>query len=268
MKRKMLNIVAILMIFLGVIFLFFSEIVTIIFEVRSEKVLENLKKEAKDQKQEDLFYKKAYEYNQKIYFQKQKKLKDAWSYEKIPIDFEKNKNIFGYIQIPKMQEKLPLYLGATKENLKKGAAILGQTSLPLGQKNSNCVIAAHRGYQGIPYFREIECLNLGDLVIIKNSWETLKYYVYKIKIIKPYETDNIRIKKGKDMITLLTCHPYRGNGKYRYIVYCIRNDEQKAKRKSDRIIYRSSIKKIEKEKKMRLICILFLIFCGYHRKRR
>ena len=35
---------------------------------------------------------------------------------------------------------------------------MGGTSLPLGIKNSNCVIAAHRGYKGIPYFREIERL--------------------------------------------------------------------------------------------------------------
>ena len=57
-----------------------------------------------------------------------------------------------------MNVKLPLYLGATLENLRKGAAVMGETSLSLGTKDSNCVIAAHRGYQGIPYFREIEKL--------------------------------------------------------------------------------------------------------------
>ena len=40
---------------------------------------------------------------------------------------------------------------------------MGQTSLPLGKRDSNCVIAAHRGYQGIPYFRDIEELKIGDL---------------------------------------------------------------------------------------------------------
>ena len=76
-----------------------------------------------------------------------------------------------------MHVKLPLYLGATLENMRKGAAIMGETSLPIGTKNSNCVIAAHRGYQGIPYFREVEKLNVGDRVIIQNPWEKLSYRV-------------------------------------------------------------------------------------------
>lgn len=56
--------------------------------------------------------------------------------------------------------------------MRKGAAIMGETSLPIGTKNSNCVIAAHRGYQGIPYFREIEKLNVGDKVTIQNHGKT------------------------------------------------------------------------------------------------
>ena len=92
------------------------------------------------------------------------------------------------------------------------------------------MIAAHRGYQGIPYFRDIEELKIGDLVIIRNPWERLSYKVTKIKVIDPYDTDKILIQKGKDMITLLTCHPYREHGKYRYLVYCERNHGQKIKK--------------------------------------
>ena len=90
------------------------------------------------------------------------------------------------------------------ENMRKGAAIMGQTSLPVGQKDSNCVIAAHRGYRGIPYFRDIEQLKTGDQVIIRNLWERLDYRVTKIKVIDPYDMDKILIQKGKDMVTLLT----------------------------------------------------------------
>ena len=128
------------------------------------------------------------------------------------------------------EKQLPLYLGATMENMRKGAAIMGQTSLPLGQKDSNCVIAAHRGYRGIPYFRDIEQLKTGDQVIIKNPWESLDYRVTKIKVIDSYDMDKILIQKGKDMVTLLTCHPYRGHGRYRYVVYCMRDHRQKIRR--------------------------------------
>lgn len=39
------------------------------------------------------------------------------------------------------------------------------------------------------------------------------------------------------MVTLLTCHPYRGHGRYRYVVYCMRNHGQKIRkqRKIDKI---------------------------------
>ena len=163
-----------------------------------------------------------------------------------------------------MKEKLPLYLGATRENLKKGAAILGQTSLPLGEKNSNSVIAAHRGYQGIPYFRDIEKLETGDAVIIKNPWEKLQYIVCDIKIIKPYESDQIKIRKDKDMITLLTCHPYREHGKYRYVVYCIRDKGQKIREKTDMGNHKftSSTKEIQKEKMIRYMILGILILMG------
>ena len=41
-------------------------------------------------------------------------------------------------------------------------------------------------------------------------------------IINPNEIDAILIQPGKDMITLLTCHPYGSGGLYRYLVYCER----------------------------------------------
>ena len=81
----------------------------------------------------------------------------------------------------------------------------------------------------------IEQLKIGDQVIIRNPWERLDYRVTKIKVIDPYDMDKILIQKGKDMVTLITCHPYRGHGRYRYVVYCMRNHGQKIrKQKEDR----------------------------------
>ena len=60
------------------------------------------------------------------------------------------------------------------------------------------------------------------MVIITNLWETLTYTVRYTDIIEPYEVEKILIREGKDMITLLTCHPYASGGKQRYVVYCER----------------------------------------------
>ena len=103
-----------------------------------------------------------------------------------------------------------------------GAAQLCQTSLRIGGENTNCVIAGHRGWRGASYFRYIEKLRIGDEVRITNLWETLHYRVVDIQIIAPYEVERILIQEGRDLITLLTCHPYASGGKQRYLVFCER----------------------------------------------
>lgn len=208
MKRNLMNILGIILIGIGT-FVFLSPVFSAYQQQeKADQEIEAFEKEKKIPKEKDPLYQEAVSYNQKIYKNGQSGLKDAWSYRTSPIRLKDGKKRFGYIKIKKMDVKLPLYLGATLENMRKGAAIMGETSMPLGTKNSNCVIAAHRGYEGIPYFREIERLKVGDRVIIKNPWEKLTYRVEEIKIIQPDDSDQIKIQKGKDMVTLLTCHPY------------------------------------------------------------
>lgn len=170
----------------------------------------------------DDLYVRCKEYNQNIYETKQEEMVDPWSVAAVPSELEIEDDVFGYLEIPAMDVEMALYVGATNQNMAHGAAILSQTSMPIGGENTNCVIAGHRGYQGIPYFREIEKLQLGDYIYITNPWETLTYEVTEIKIIDPDASDQILIQDGKDMVTLLTCHPYRSHGKYRYVVYCER----------------------------------------------
>ena len=266
MKRNLMNILGIILIGIGT-FLFLSPVFSSYQQQeKADQEIEAFEKEKKVPKEKDPLYKEAIQYNQKIYTEGQKNLKDVWSYRTLPIELKDSKSNFGYIRIKKMNVKLPLYLGATLENMRKGAAIMGETSLPLGTKNSNCVIAAHRGYEGIPYFREIERLKVGDRVIIKNPWEKLTYRVEEIKIVQPDDSDQIKIQKGKDMVTLLTCHPYRSHGKYRYVVYCIRDHGQKIVEKKNSTIkdmhFQSSEWDIRREKIVRYVGLMLLIFFG------
>ena len=41
-----------------------------------------------------------------------------------------------------------------------------------------------------------------------------------IQIIQPHEVDQIKIQPSRDLLTLLTCHPYASSGRQRYVVYC------------------------------------------------
>ena len=133
--------------------------------------------------------------------------------------------VFGVLRIPAMDLEMPIYLGANDENMAAGAAVLTQTSIPIGGENTNAVIAGHRGWNGYPYFLDIENLQVGDLVYIKNIWEELTYKVTAIRIVYPDDIDAILIQPGKDMVTLLTCHPPNTGGRYRYLVYCERAEE-------------------------------------------
>lgn len=127
----------------------------------------------------------------------------------------------GSVEIPRMGVELPLYLGANEENMRLGAAHLSQTSLPIGGENTNCVIAAHRGYAMAAMFRDIEAMQEGDEVIVTNLWETLTYQVVETKVILPSDTEEVLIREGRDLVTLITCHPY-GHNYQRYVVYCER----------------------------------------------
>ena len=164
-------------------------------------------------------------YNQQIYTDGQSALSEAGTYQATLFsltDYGLPDETFGVISIPKLNLEMPLYLGATDENMAKGAAVLSGTSVPIGGSNTNAVIAGHRGWGGAAYFRYITELSIGDEVVITNLWERLRYRVMGIKIIEPHEIENILIQPGRDMVTLLTCHPYASGGKQRYLVYCSR----------------------------------------------
>lgn len=170
-------------------------------------------------------YQELQDYNKNLVANGQQ-LTDAWSYQQAPIflDHMPSKDAtIGYIDIPDMKVKLPLLLGASKDNLSKGAAVLSQTSMPIGGADTNCVIAAHRGWRGSAYFQRIENMKVGSKVYVTNPWETLVYEVTSTKVVNPDDVDVIKLQPGKDMVTLISCHPYvLGGGPYRYIVYCER----------------------------------------------
>ncbi len=137
-------------------------------------------------------------------------------------NYGRTDEVFAVLTIPKISLDMPVYLGATDGNLASGAAHLSQTSLPIGGENTNCVIAGHRGWNGAAYFRYVPDLEKGDLVTLQNLWETLTYVVVDTKIIAPNDVDAIRIQEGRELLTLLTCHPYASGGKQRFLVTCER----------------------------------------------
>jgi len=153
----------------------------------------------------------------------QASLVDAWSYQTMGVDLSQygiEDSCIGFISLPRINIELPIYLGANTANMDKGAVHLTQTSYPIGGENTNSVIAAHRG-QTRNMFRNIDQMQVGDEVIITNFREELVYQVVQIEIIYPYDIAKVKIQPGRDLVTLVSCHPV-GTTYQRYIVYCER----------------------------------------------
>lgn len=165
------------------------------------------------------------DYNQRIYAEKQSDLTSLEACEEPAVDLAAygiEDEILGVLEIPAMDLTMPVYLGASDEHLAIGAAVLGSTSAPIGGDSTNCVIAGHRGWRGADYFRHIDRLQMGDTVTLTNLWETLIYTVADVQIIQPHEVEKIKIQPNRDLLMLLTCHPYASGGRERYVVYCER----------------------------------------------
>ena len=167
-------------------------------------------------------------YNEAIFQEGQEGLSDPTAYEAPCFqlsDYGLETEVFGVLSIPKLEIEMPIYLGASKQNMANGAAVMGQTSLPIGGSNTNCVLAGHRGWNGAAYFLYINQLEPGDIVTVTNLWETLTYEVVNTKIISPDNVEAIHIQPERELLTLLTCHPPASGGKQRYLVFCERDYE-------------------------------------------
>ena len=164
-------------------------------------------------------------YNKTLYAEKQVSFDSPDDYEQPSfnlLDYGLEDEVFAVLTARKINLEMPVYLGATDTNLSHGASHLSQTSLPIGGENTNCVISGHRGWNGAEHFRFVPDLAKGDIVTIRNLWETLTYVVVETKIIAPNDVDAIHIQEGRELLTLLTCHPYASGGKQRFLVICER----------------------------------------------
>lgn len=220
--RKLIRIIAIITLIAGIGFFTYPIALKIAFNMQADKAIDQFESIKTDNALPYSELRKAmFNYNEGLYLSGQSGLIDQLSYEKpdfLLSDYGIDSDILGYITIPKIDIKLPIYNGASKENMAKGAAYLANTSLPVGGDNTNCVIAAHTRYKGIHMFKRITELKTGDEIYITNFWETLVYKVCETKVINPKDSQNIYIQENRSLVTLSTCHPYPNNYQ-RYLVY-------------------------------------------------
>ncbi|MDQ0223436.1 class C sortase [Streptococcus moroccensis] len=127
----------------------------------------------------------------------------------------------GYVEIPKIDEAIPMYVGTSSDILERGAGLLEGTSLPVGGESTHTVITAHRGLPNAKLFTDLNKLKKGDIFYIHVLDQVLAYKVDQILTVEPTNFEPVLIEKGKDYATLLTCTPYMINS-HRLLVRGIR----------------------------------------------
>ncbi len=132
-------------------------------------------------------------------------------------------DVMAVIDIEKIDCRLPIYHTTSDEVLNSGVGHLPGSSLPIGGESTHCVLTGHRGLPSATLFTNLDKLEEGDTFTIEVLDQVLTYEVEEISIVLPAEVNNLGIRKGEDLVTLVTCTPY-GVNTHRLLVTAHRTD--------------------------------------------
>lgn len=232
-KDKIINIFLALMIFVGLCVMFYPVVSDMWNTYRNNLLISDYKKDVNDlsKKKADKIWNDAITYNKNhrqnfikedVFTNLRKRSKSQYdSYLNIS-----SNGIMGTIVIPKINVEIPIYHGTGEKELQTGVGHMEGTSLPVGGTSSHCVLSAHRGLPSAKLFTDLDKMKEGDMFFIHVLDKTLAYKVDAIFTVKPDETQNLSLVKGKDYVTLLTCTPY-GVNTHRLLVRGIRTPYNK-----------------------------------------
>ena len=119
--------------------------------------------------------------------------------------------VMGYIDIPKIGTKLPIYHGTSDAVLQTSIGHLAESSLPVGGKGSHCVLSGHRGLPSAKLFSDLDMMAQGDTFTLSVLNETYTYQVDQIRVVEPTDLRELTIRPDMDLCTLVTCTPYGVN---------------------------------------------------------
>lgn len=132
--------------------------------------------------------------------------------------------IMGYIEIPKINVKLPIYHTVEETVLQIAAGHMPGTSFPIGEIGSHAVISGHRGLPSAKLFTHLDELDAGDLFQVHVLNKTMVYDIYEVEVVLPEDMDSLRISSDRNLITLVTCTPY-GVNSHRILVHAEQTDK-------------------------------------------
>lgn len=214
MKKRLPLIFGLLLVMIGIGILVYPSFVLCINEHFSTSAINTYSETVNtlSDKQIEEYIGEAEKYNDKL---KEAGLDFNYSTESAVEGYENilsfQDGIVGYIQIPVIDVNLPIYHGSDETCLSKGVAHLPNTAFPVGGYGNHCVLAAHTAYADQIFFDYIHELRPGDKIYIIILNKTYLYKVVETNIVLPNDSSPCSVVPGKDLLSLVTCHPYAQN---------------------------------------------------------
>ena len=219
MKRNKIGPILVAMLFVGVCVLLYPSVSQYWNTKTQTRAVSNYQDILSALQPEDFtaYFDEAHHYNYALYSLKKPLLdyKELDNYNDV-LDVS-GTGVMGFVTIAKLGVELPIYHGISAEVLSIACGHLEGTSLPVGGKNTHCVLSAHRGLPNAKLFTDLDMMELGDTFTITVLDQTLTYQVDQILVVRPDQIDDIQIVAGEDLCTLLTCTPY-GINSHRLLV--------------------------------------------------
>lgn len=119
--------------------------------------------------------------------------------------------IMGYITIPELKVRLPIYHGTEESVLQIAGGHLAGSSLPIGGSGTHSAVSGHTGLPSAKLFTGLDSLKVGDTFAYHVLDETYTYQVDQIRTVLPNEMRDLDFDPNQDYSTLITCTPYGVN---------------------------------------------------------
>lgn len=240
------KIIVTLFIGASLVMMFYPWISNFVNQHQADITVDNYKKKEKSlsEEQKEEMWKKAQMYNADLaknqveltdpFVESKSAIKSGLIYNNL-LNIDKS-GMMCYLEIPCINVNLPVFHGTAASTLERGIGHLEGSSLPVGGKSTHAVLTGHTGLNNAKLFTDLTEVKEGDLFFLHTLGKDLAYRVIETEVVLPEETQDLLIRKGKDLVTLITCTPY-GVNSHRLFVTGIRTKytpEEKENAKDDR----------------------------------
>lgn len=217
-KTKLTTAVFVLSVLLGIAIIVVPMVIGAINQARSDEVIRRYNEQLAQQEKEraEQRFAEADEYNREL----SNGEKDEEKYAEL---LDSGDGMIGYISIPRIGIRDPIYHTVEEDVLQKGIGHLPNTSLPIGGLVTHAALSGHRGLPSSKLFTDLDRIRVGDVILISVLTRKLAYEVYDIEVVDPHSAGNLEIDPNEDLLTLITCTPY-GVNTHRLLVHARRTE--------------------------------------------